>query len=636
MLLYGKALVKAILSTKPLLHNIGSRETRAAATHYTASTTVMFSLPAVIHNNGFSSKEHNVVLTKIPSLTTSTAFSLMTKAAQSAITSISSSLAEATYHDNISKLRNDNDARFAGENVYRAIRFWQKVGPIVAHYKFTKLWLNFRNAAPELRTETWTKLHHRHAPTSLDVILELRGLYVKIGQVMSSRADFVPRPYIDAFGRLQDEVPAWPLDRIKRIVQESLQQTGKGLEMDQVFESFGEVLGSASIGQVHRAVLKPEFAFGGKKKRKKKKVAVKVMHPDAEDRFAHDFTVFRWLCRVALPGWEPILRELQQQMMTEFCYLRESNNLAVIRNNMAKSPYARRVKVPEPALSLCSKNLLVMELFEGKKLAVAVEDRLAKILGGKKDLAQKVLKAKQQAMFEGKPDNRKKSGDKKHSLFQELGQIIDESNNGKRVYMPLKAIKILRLLALAKYARSKLDLLVDVTGYQIMNDGCFNGDPHPGNVLQLKSGKLGLIDYGQTRRLAKQDRLAIARIVAALGSSYKDNPNHAAEVADAMRAFGFQSRNNNDEIIAKQAALYFDSDTEGKAMGLATPQTYLQHLNSIDFMEVVPDPAVFVARTSFLFRGMGALLQQQVHTAKRWSKHAVKALKADEVACLVA
>mmetsp|Transcript_24238 Transcript_24238/g.35916 ORF Transcript_24238/g.35916 Transcript_24238/m.35916 type:complete len:620 (+) Transcript_24238:134-1993(+) len=543
-------------------------------------------------------------------------YSLMTKAAQCASTTVSSRFIEVI-HDNNSKI--ENEANVAGENVYRAFRFWQKVGPIVAHYKFTQFWLNARQASPELRSQTWNKLHHLHAPTSLDVILELRGLYVKIGQVMSSRADFVPRPYVDAFGRLQDEVPAWSSDRIKRIVKDSL-KTRQGLEMDQVFESFGEVLGSASIGQVHRAVVKPQFAIGGKTQ-----VAVKVMHPDAEQRFAHDFSVFRWLCRVALPGWEPILQELQRQMMTEFCYLNEGDNLASVRTNMANSPYAKRLIVPEPAMALCSKNLLVMELLEGTKLAVAMEDRLAEILGGQKDLAQKVLKAKQQAVFEGEIVNAK-NGNEKYSLFHELSKIIEESNNGKHISIVGKAIKTLQLMSLAKDIRKKLDLVVDVTGYQIMNDGCFNGDPHPGNILLLKSGKLGLIDYGQTRYLGKDSRLSLARIIAALGKNEK-NP---AEIADAMRAFGFQSQNNNDEIVAKQAALYFDSDSEGKAMGLATPQTYLQHLNSIDFMEVVPDPAVFVARTSFLFRGMGALLQQDVHTAKYWRKHAVKALKKEE------
>jgi aarF domain-containing kinase len=89
-----------------------------------------------------------------------------------------------------------------------------------------------------------------------------------------------------------------------------------------------------------------------------------------------------------------------------------------------------------------------------------------------------------------------------------------------------------------------------------------------------------------------------------------------------MIDFGFQTRDNNVENIAKFATLYFDSDAAGKSLGYPTPQKYLQYLNSIDPMIHVPDPAVFVARTSFLFRGLGALLQQQLHTSQHWKKHA--------------
>jgi aarF domain-containing kinase len=127
---------------------------------------------------------------------------------------------------------------------------------------------------------------------------------------------------------------------------------------------------------------------------------------------------------------------------------------------------------------------------------------------------------------------------------------------------------------------------------------------------------MGLIDYGQTRSLTKHDRLCLAAVVCALGRKHVD----VHEVSKAMNEFGFHSRDNNEENIAKFAALYFDSDAAGKRLGYATPQKYLQYLNSIDPMVEVPDPAVFVARTSFLFRGLGALLQQQLHTSQHWKK----------------
>lgn len=354
------------------------------------------------------------------------------------------------------------------EPTIRAIKFWRRVGPVVMHYKFTQAWFKLANVDPAVRSDTWDRLHAMHAPASLDVILELRGLFVKIGQVMSSRADFVPRQYVDCFHTLQDAVPPWETERVEAIVRESLRTT-QNVDFEDVFESFGEVLGSASIGQVHKATLTPKYASiggytGGKT------VAVKVMHPDAEFRFRNDFKIFRALCKVALPGWDPILRELEQQMMTEFDYNNEAHNLEVIRNNMAKSPYANKVRIPQPAKELCSNNLLVMEYLSGKKLAVAIEERLASILGGDVTLARKVLKAKQQALFEAKDisNNKERKG-----FLTELSNMVGKGND---MSILQKGTKMFQVLSMTKDARNKLSLLLDATGHQIFQDGVYNGE----------------------------------------------------------------------------------------------------------------------------------------------------------------
>jgi hypothetical protein len=69
------------------------------------------------------------------------------------------------------------------EPTIRAIRFWRHVGPIVLHYKFTELWFKVAHVDSNVRREKWEKLHSLHAQTGLRVILDLRGLFVKIGQV---------------------------------------------------------------------------------------------------------------------------------------------------------------------------------------------------------------------------------------------------------------------------------------------------------------------------------------------------------------------------------------------------------------------------------------------------------------------
>ena len=144
----------------------------------------------------------------------------------------------------------------------------------------------------------------------------------------------------------------------------------------------------------------------------------------------------------------------------------------------------------------------------------------------------------------------------------------------------------LQLLRLYRRVIRYIDLLVDIQGHQILVDGIFNGDPHPGNLLRLPDGRLGLVDFGQTKILDNEQRLGLARIIAAVG-----NGSGTREVADAMRKLGFQTKLDDDAVIARYASLFFDSDLEGKKMGLATPQLYFVFLNKSDPLLNVPDAA---------------------------------------------
>lgn len=198
------------------------------------------------------------------------------------------------------------------------------------------------------------------------------------------------------FSAAQDSIPQWPLEDVRSVLDETLHE-GHGVKFDDVFEDMDPIsLGSASIGQVHRAVLKPKYAtkFDGVEE-----VAVKVMHPGAEERFHHDFQVFRWLCKVALSGWETILDECYRQIMSEFDYREEATSLATVRRQMNDSPYKKKIRIPEPYTDLCTKDCLVMEMLHGKKLSDAIEDNLAYCLGGDKARAGALIRAKQMGEY---------------------------------------------------------------------------------------------------------------------------------------------------------------------------------------------------------------------------------------------
>ncbi len=124
--------------------------------------------------------------------------------------------------------------------VGRVFSFWKKAAPIIVHYKFATLWMNrIKHYDRNRRDGIYESLHEKYAPKAKDVILELKGLFIKVGQVMSSRPDFMPGIYIDHFNELQDNVPAYPSEEIKSILSASLLQH-HGLKFNEVFAKFTE------------------------------------------------------------------------------------------------------------------------------------------------------------------------------------------------------------------------------------------------------------------------------------------------------------------------------------------------------------------------------------------------------------
>ena len=92
--------------------------------------------------------------------------------------------------------------------------------------------------------------------------------------------------------------------------------------------------------------------------------------------------------------------------------------------------------------------------------------------------------------------------------------------------------------------------------------------------MELPDGRLGLIDFGQTRRLTDTERLALARVVEALGT--QADP---VVVAESMQAAGFIAEDNADHAMwTKYATLFFDSDLESQRLGFPTPQLYFVSL----------------------------------------------------------
>src|SRR5574337_79754 len=190
----------------------------------------------------------------------------------------------------------------------------------------------------------------------LRTALERLGpIFVKFGQVLSTRRDLLPLDVADELAKLQDRVPPFPGAQARRLVEQAF-----GRPVDEVFERFDpEPVASASIAQVHFAVLK-----GGRE------VAVKVLRPGILDVIEHDLALLHQLARVLERVWADAKRLKPRDVVAEFdTYLhdeldlvREAANSAQLRRNMAGLDL---VLVPEMVWELCTESVIVMERMRG-------------------------------------------------------------------------------------------------------------------------------------------------------------------------------------------------------------------------------------------------------------------------------
>ncbi|MGE5529857.1 MAG: ABC1 kinase family protein [Patescibacteria group bacterium] len=185
---------------------------------------------------------------------------------------------------------------------------------------------------------------------------ELGPTFVKIGQVLSTRADILPESYALEFQKLQDEVCPEPFQAVKPVLEEGL---NRGLA--EVFLAFEEEpMACASLAQVHRAVL-----------RDGREVVVKIKRPLAGERLLADLKLLRRLARflrIALPiaalDFASMVDELREAALVELDFRLEAENLARFA---ALHRGARHVTCPRSFPAYTTKDILVMERLEGIK-----------------------------------------------------------------------------------------------------------------------------------------------------------------------------------------------------------------------------------------------------------------------------
>jgi ubiquinone biosynthesis protein len=189
-------------------------------------------------------------------------------------------------------------------------------------------------------------------------LVELGPAYIKLGQVLSTRPDLLPKQYIDELEHLQDEVPPMPYEIVEKTIEEELHA-----RISKLFASFEqEPLGSASLGQVHAAEL-----------RDGRSVVVKVQRPNLREQLADDIEYFRELAtfltehtsagsRVDLIG---VVQQVEKALVEELDYRTEARNTAAFRKALATFPH---ILIPRVIDAYTTHKVLTTERIKGVKI----------------------------------------------------------------------------------------------------------------------------------------------------------------------------------------------------------------------------------------------------------------------------
>ncbi len=215
------------------------------------------------------------------------------------------------------------------------------------------------SAFEETKTEENLNEEFDQSPEELVEDLKKMGpTYIKLGQLLSTRPDLLPDPYLIALATLQDDVPPIPYEEVHEIVEEEI-----GTRISKSFSFFDEEpLASASIGQVHKATL-----------RSGKPVAVKVQRPGIRKRFLEDLDTLKEIADFAVKhssaarryDIDEVLAELRHILLQELDYNREAQNLILLAENLKSF---ENITVPQPILDYSSSKVLTMEYVDGTKI----------------------------------------------------------------------------------------------------------------------------------------------------------------------------------------------------------------------------------------------------------------------------
>lgn len=279
---------------------------------------------------------------------------------------------------------------------------------------------------------------------------QLGPTFIKLGQLLSTRGDLLPEPYLEALARLQDHIEPFSFDEVDQIVSTEL-----GGRLSKLFAEFDrEPAAAASLAQVHRARM-----------RDGRMVVVKVQRPGVRETIVEDLEALESIAEFIDTHTEVgkryefsnMLTDLRQSLLHELDFKREAGNLRRLGDSLRDF---EQIVIPEPIEDFTTSRVLTMDFIAGKKITSVGPLRLLELDGP--------------------------------SLSEELF----------RAYLK-----------------------------QILVDGFFHADPHPGNVFITDDNRIAIIDLGMVGHISGTFQENLLRLLLAISEGRGDE---AAEVSMRM------------------------------------------------------------------------------------------------------
>ena len=234
----------------------------------------------------------------------------------------------------------------------------------------------------EPKEEVKNQVDAKRAAQLKDVLISLGPTYVKLGQVLSSRQDLIPKAYVKELRELQDNVPPFDDELARRIIEKEL--GSNSADKASGFKS-RQTIASASLGQVYRANLKTESG-------KNIDVAVKVQRPGALVAISLDIGIIRsfaepWRKYKNLNSdLEGIIDEWGRRFIAELDYLAEARNGKFFRESMEARPDLANVVTAAPVYtSATTRKVLTTGWINGARLDESKRKRHSEIVCGSVD-----------------------------------------------------------------------------------------------------------------------------------------------------------------------------------------------------------------------------------------------------------